>query len=234
MLRWISERKNTIFIVAGILLLFALIMIVSFQFFKPEEEEKPNIEKEPVVLPGDDEFELVNSSSMTVDEIWDLVEEKKDALRSLFYENVVYLPSSIAPDQFTSEDDEKSIIFAQSFLQSLNELVTDEIYQEVLSQMTLVKNGYYVANKKIFDKVYVDSAIAEVDITTSELRVAMASDEKISCNVTIMICEDGEDEEHCSYEKNIPFELVRVNDEWKISAFFRLEDASMFEVSSDV
>ncbi len=233
MLRWLSEKKNIIFVVIAIVLLLVLVLIVGVQFFK-EEEEVPHIEKEPVVLPGDDELEFANNSSMSAQEVWNLAEEKKEALRSLFYNTVVYTPSSVAPSEYTTEDDEKYAAFAENFFEKLNELVVDDIYNEVLSQMVKTSSGYYIANRGIFNRIYTESAIAESDITFSEFRLILANDEQINANVTIGVCEPDENEETCSYKFDVPFELRKINDVWKVNVFYRDAETSLFYVSSDI
>jgi len=212
-MKWF-ENKTWLWVCLGILLLFFVLM-VGFHFFRKEEVKQPEIEKDPVVLPGEDEMEFVNQSSLSVEEVWNLVNTKKEALRKLFYESEVYVPSEI-DSKYTSSDDERYVVFGSVFLKTLHDLVTDSIYTSILNEMTMIKEGYYLAGQDIFEEIYLDSAIADIDITTSSIQLISANDDYINASVKLSICED---DETCEDSVSVPFELQNVNHTWKISAF---------------
>lgn len=214
-MKWLMERKQFVLII-GVALLFLFVLMVGFHFFK-EEEVKPNISKDPVVLPEDDELEFSNESSLSGDEVWKLVEEKKEVLRSLFYESKVYEPHEIDATRYTISDNDHYVVFDQDFIKNLNQIVTEDIYNTILSELTVIKDQYYIAEKDIFNSVYLNSAIAEVDVLSSEIRLVMATDEFINANVSIQICE--EDDHTCNHDFNVPFELQKVGNDWKVSSF---------------
>ena len=54
-------EKNKVIVGIVVVILLCLVAAVGFQFFH-KEEEKPNIPKDPVVLPSEDEWEISNLS----------------------------------------------------------------------------------------------------------------------------------------------------------------------------
>lgn len=198
------------------LLLFS--MLVGFHFYD-EQEKAPEIEKNPVVLPGDDELEFVNSSSMSDEEVEKIVTNLKADLRKLFYETMIYDLKEIDPSR-TDEENETFVVFDEEFLQTLNLLVTDNIYYSIFNQMTLLTSDsdhtFYLADRDIFESIYLDSAIAEVGIISSNLRLVSASDNLISATVLISACDQNKD---CDKKASIPFELKNVNGTWKVNVF---------------
>lgn len=214
-MKWLLERKQ-IALIIGIALLFLFVLMVGFRFFH-EEEVKPNVSKDPVVLPEDDELEFSNESSLSGDEVWKLVEEKKESLRTLFYDSKVYEPHEIDATKYTISDNDHYVVFGQDFIKNLNQIVTEDIYNRILNELTVIKDQYYVAPKDIFDSIYLNSAIAEIDVLSSEIRLVIATDEFINANVSIQICE--EEDFTCNNDFNVPFELQKVGNDWKISSF---------------
>lgn len=204
-------------IVSLFLIILGFTLTMGFHFYN--EFTIADIPKEPVVLPSDDEMVFQNDSSLTNDEVWNLVNKKKEELRVLFYETSIYCPSDLDSTK-TKEDDDLYIAFDEKFLQNLNSLVSEDIYNEILSQMTKfhedVNHQFYLANKNIFESIYLDSSIAQVGITSSSLRLISANDSVINSSVTISACLENK---KCNEETNHPFELRFVNDSWKVSVF---------------
>lgn len=216
-MKWILDNKKEIMI-GSVTLLLLFVLTISFHFFKEEQVDK-NINKEPVVLPEVDDLEFANESSLSVDEIWDIVEEKKGALRNLFYDSKVYEPHEIDPLNYTVSDNERYVVFDGNFVKVLNELVTEEIYNKIINEFILIKDQFYIADSDIFDSIYLYSAIAEIEVISSETRLVIANDEVINASVLIQVCEDEDTE--CNDNFSVPFELTKVDNIWKISSFER-------------
>ena len=82
MKKWIYDNKNVLLIMVTSFFL-VLVFIVGIHFFQ-EIEKAPDISKEPIVLPDQDELEFSNDSSMSVEEIWNLVEAKRKRCINFF------------------------------------------------------------------------------------------------------------------------------------------------------
>lgn len=209
------EHKWALAIALAIILSFTMLM--SFHFFKEEEKLKHEA-KDPVVLPEDDELEFQNNSSISDEELFNIVSNKKNELRNLFYTASLYHVKEI-DSTVSDEENEKYILFDESFLAELSDLVIEPIYQNIFNQMSLFQqaNGhtFYLADRDIFESIYLDSAIAEVGILSSDLRLILANDETINASVIIRNCE----EDVCEYQNSVPFELTNVEGKWKVSAF---------------
>lgn len=214
-MKFLKNNKKNIIVVA-IILLLVFVLTIGFHFFK-EEDVIPDNSKNPVVLPDENELEFTNQSSFTVDDLWNLVDEKKNRLRALFYESHVYEPYEVDSTKYTLADNEKYVVFDKLFLEELHQLVTDEIYFKFFNQMTLLKDQYYVVEQDIFDVIYLNSAISEIDVLTSETRLIHATDDYINASVHIQICEE---EENCSEDFTVPFELNKIDNEWKVASFY--------------
>ena len=216
-MEWLNEKKLGIIVVVSILLVF--ILIVGVHFYKEFGKNVPS-DKEPVVLPDDNELEFTNESSMSVETIWKLVSDKRDALKKLFFESNVYLVSEIDSTKYTKEDDEIYVVFQDSFFKTLNELVTEDVYVSLFNRVTLLKqdrsHSYYVAKKNVFDDIYVDSAIAKLEAITEMQRVVIAKEDLITATISYDSCEN---DITCDKKTSYPFELTKINNEWKISAF---------------
>lgn len=204
-------------IVLGLLIILAFTLLIGFHFY--QEKTKVDVTKEPVVLPEDDELEFQNSSSLSNDEVWKLVQNVKEDLTHLFYDSSLYVPSDIDSSK-TEEDDSLYVVFDDEFLSTLNSLVVEDIYTNIFNKMVWLKSDqnhqFYLAEKNIFESIYLDSSIAEVGITTSSFRLISATDEQINASVTVKACKEEND---CSYETSFPFELSKIDDSWKVSAF---------------
>lgn len=204
-------------IVGCILIILGFTLVIGFHFY--QEKVTPDISKDPVVLPEEDELEFQNNSSMSNDEVWKLFFTKKENLRKLFFESSVYVPSDIDSSK-TEEDDALYVVFDETFLSTLNDLVCDDIYTNILNKMVLLKEDsehrFYLAEKDIFESIYLDSSIMEVGITSSKSRLIFANDEQINASVSMNACADEKD---CSQKTSYPFELRNVDGTWKISVF---------------
>lgn len=210
-------EKNKVLVGVVVVLLLCLVIAIGVRFFQ-KEEEKPNIPKDPVVLPEEDEWEVANTSSYSVEELWDLIQAKKTELRRLFYESKVYHISEIDSEHYNEEDDEKYVVFDSKFLEELNQIVSDELYTSFFNRMQRIKDSYYMAVQEDFSFVYFESAIAELRVDSSEVRLMSATDEFINASVTLNICESDGDSE-CNLVLQVPFELKRIGESWKVNKF---------------
>lgn len=209
--------NNKWLVIGALLLLFVFVILVSFHFFQKEEKGEETI-IDPIVFPSDDELEFINSTTLSKEELESIVKLKKEELQSLFYDSYVYKLQDIDKTK-TDEEDEKYTVFDEQFLEKLNKLVTEEIYSTVFNKMTLLKNDnnhtFYMMEKNAFDSIYLDSAIAKINVTSTSFRLISASDDKINASVTN--CKD----ENCNSYESYPLELVLMNDDWKINVFER-------------
>ncbi len=214
MKKWIYDNKNVLLIMVTSFFL-VVGFIVGIHFFQ-EIEKAPDISKEPIVLPDQDELEFSNDSSMSVEEIWNLVEAKKKALYQLFYDSKVYEPHEIDPKAYTVSDNDVYVVFDQDFIKRLNNLVTDSIYYSFFEKMTMIKEQFYIAEKDIFEDIYLNSVITEIDVLSSEVRLISANEEMINASVLLQMSNTENQESF-----HVPFELQKVDNNWKISAFLR-------------
>lgn len=199
-------------------ILFINLFLIGFQFYS--RIEIPDVLVDPIVLPDEEDLEFQNHSSMSDHEVNDLLRQKKDELRSLFYETNVYQLSDLDSTR-SMEDNEKYYVFDETFLRTLDDLVVESLYQMFYEQLTLLPTSdsahiYYISDRDIFDSVHFDSVVAEVGILSSQMRLILVTDEVINASVTISACENIKD---CSANRIVPFELRKVNGVWKVSAF---------------
>lgn len=208
----ILEKKWIIYITLGLLFLFTI--IISTRFFN-QQENLPEVSIDPIVLPSEEELLFTNNTDFTKEEILEIVMAKKNELRNLFYESNVYNLKDIDSSK-TDEENEKYTVFDEQFLKKLDSLVTEDIYYEIFNKMILLKNDhnhtFYMMEKNAFDSIYLESAIAEVDIKSNELRLIEANEDKINASVTLVLENDNQ-------KVSVPFELQKINNEWKVSVF---------------
>lgn len=215
LMKKLLEHKNIMIIGFFVILLFTL--LISLHFYH-EFEDLNSVEKNPVVLPDDEELSFQNTSSFSDQEIIQIVNNKRALLRNLFYESKVYPLKEIDPTK-TEEENEKFIVFDDSFIKQLNQLVDEDIFYELFNQMQLLKSEgnhtFYVADRDIFESIYLESAISEVDVHSFRVRVLFATDEQIKATVSMTLCV----EEKCDQDVVFPFELTKINGDFKVSSF---------------
>ncbi len=196
-----------------LIILFLFTILISFQFFQKEDQGK-EVLVDPIVLPNDEDLEFFNSSSFQLEELKAIVSQKKEELRALFYDSSIYQLIDIDSSK-TEEENKKYTVLDDTFLQRLNEIVTENIYSNIFNKMTLLKNDgnhtFYMMEKNSFDSIYLNSAIAQIDVDSESIRFISATDDKINASVTLY----RENELGDSY----PFELIREQEKWKINAF---------------
>lgn len=205
--------QNKWFICIFLIVIFVFTFLVSTHFFH-EKENKKEVVVDPVVLPGEDEFEFTNHSSLTDDEVRNLVTTKIEELQKLFYETSYYEVKAIDSTK-TEEENENYIAYDEQFLRRLDSLVTQSVYQSIFNKMTLLKNDvqhtYYQVEKTAFDFIYTDSSISKFEGFSSSIRLGFAEENKINASITIQNDSDA------SEQNTYPFELVLENGAWKVS-----------------
>jgi len=208
-MRKLMKNKKLIIVLSTILFFF--LFLISLHFYTGISENK-NISKDSVILPEEDEFQ--NHSSLSTSELEHLVDSKMMELKNLFYQSKVYELTEIDPTK-TQEDNEKFVVFDDIFLNTFSSLVVSDIYQSYSAQMTFLKEDskhqFFVADRNIFDSVYLDSAIANVDVKSNHYRLILADDSHIQASVTLVL--ENESEIH------IPFSLEKVESVWKVNQF---------------
>ena len=201
-----------IFIVVLVLLCFTL--LVSIHYY--QEDEKKEIEKNPVVLP--DVTEPVEPDlPYNESDVLNIVNNQKTALRNLFYNSTSYILTEVDSSRPES-DNALYFVFDEQFLAKLRDLVSDGVYASIYNNFEYLKQDvnhtFYLVKRSYFDDIYLNSAIAEVNISDSSIHINSVTEEMIDTNISLTSCES----ENCLYA-NVSFVLIKVNNSWIISNF---------------
>ncbi len=203
-----------------LIVLFVLVALTIFKFQKESEDVFEDYTNNP-----SEEIVFQNSSDMSEQEIRQLVEEKRNTLKS-FFENAKYYNISEVSSEYTKEDDEKYIVIDENFLNQFHTYVTDDVYGYYWDQLTeitpdqdvLLTSRIHRGPKTMFDSVYSDSAIAMINVNEEILELESATNEKIVSIINIRLCPDGEDA-ICSRNDHYRLILEKVENDWKIAEF---------------
>ena len=203
-----------------LIVLFVLVALTIFKFQKESEDVFEDYTNNP-----SEEIVFQNSSDMSEQEIRQLVEEKRNTLKS-FFENAKYYNISEVSSEYTKEDDEKYIVIDENFLNQFHTYVTDDVYGYYWDQVTeitpdqdvLLTSRIHRGPKTMFDSVYSDSAIAMINVNEEILELESATNEKIVSIINIRLCPDGEDA-ICSRNDHYRLILEKVENDWKIAEF---------------
>ena len=203
-----------------LIVLFVLVALTIFKFQKESEDVFEDYTNNP-----SEEIVFQNSSDMSEQEIRQLVEEKRNTLKS-FFENAKYYNISEVSSEYTKEDDEKYIVIDENFLNQFHTYVTDDVYGYYWDQLTeitpdqdvLLTSRIHRGPKTMFDSVYSDSAIAMINVNEEILELESATNEKIVSIINIRLCPDGEDA-ICSRNNHYRLILEKVENDWKIAEF---------------
>ena len=223
-------KKNWLRIgmVIGLVILFGILLVTVMSFKRDRENIDMNLDDSE-----QDTIVFQNNSSMTEQEIRELVEEKRITLKNFFENAQYYTPSEVSLDH-TQEDDAYYIVIGETFLNTLQQLLTETLYQSYFAQFQPVnKRGdinisenLYIGSKDIFENINLDSAIAMLDVSEELLILASATDDTIIGYENIRYCND---EGVCVRDENYSLNLKLENGEWKISNFtdrvFSLEES---------
>ena len=214
---WI--RIVLIIVVASLL---GLVLIVGMHFQETGNDviiEKDNHEDLT------NEIIFVNNSSMSEQDIRVLVEEKRTALKEFFREAKYYNISDVSSEH-TKEDNDKYIVVGESFLNTLKDLLSIDLYGDYWNEFTEIvpkatvdlKERVYKARKDLFDDLYSNSAIAMINLTEEILLLEKATDETITALINIKLCEEDSND-FCKRDEKYYFILDKVEDTWKIAEF---------------
>ena len=214
---WI--RIVLIIVVASLL---GLVLIVGMHFQETGNDviiEKDNHEDLT------NEIIFVNNSSLSEQDIRVLVEEKRTALKDFFREAKYYNISDVSSEH-TKEDNDKYIVVGESFLNTLKDLLSIDLYGDYWNEFTEIvpkatvdlKERVYKARKDLFDDLYSNSAIAMINLTEEILLLEKATDETITALINIKLCEEDSND-FCKRDEKYYFILDKVEDTWKITEF---------------
>lgn len=214
---WI--RIVLIIVVASLL---GLVLIVGMHFQETGNDviiEKDNHEDLT------NEIIFVNNSSLSEQDIRVLVEEKRTALKDFFREAKYYNISDVSSEH-TKEDNDKYIVVGESFLNTLKDLLSIDLYGDYWNEFTEIvpkatvdlKERVYKARKDLFDDLYSNSAIAMINLTEEILLLEKATDETITALINIKLCEEDSND-FCKRDEKYYFILDKVEDTWKIAEF---------------
>ncbi len=202
-------------------LLFVLVIVVVMNFIRTRQTYDLSPEE-----PQEEEIIFRNSSDMSEQEIRELVEERRMALKDFFKNAEFYLIGDVALD-YTEEDNEKYLVVNETFLNDLRGLLTLDAYNEYWNQFTeiepkkdvLLSSRIYMAPRDLFDSIYVTSAIPSYDVSEELLVLESATNDKIIARENIKLCdEDLICRRNDFYELN----LEKEDDTWKIDNFTTL------------
>lgn len=213
-------KKNwlKIGIVIGLVILFGVLLITVMSFRRDRENIDMNLDD-----PEEETIVFQNNSSMTEQEIRELVEEKRIDLKNFFENAQYYTPSEVSRDH-TPEDDAYYIVIDDTFLNALQNLLTETLYQSYFSQFQPVtkrediniSENLYIGSKEIFENINIDSAIAMLDVSEELLVLESATDEAINAYENIRYCND---EGVCVRDEFYHLNLQKENNKWKIANF---------------
>ena len=203
----------------GILVLFGLILLTTFNF----QNEHENITED---LTDNEPEEIVfqNSSDMSEADIRILVEEKRIALKQ-FFENAKYYNISEISSDYTKEDDEQYIVVDENFLNDFRALVTEDVYGRYWDELTeitpdkdvLLNSRVHRGPKDLFDSIASESAISLYNVNEEILILESATNDRIVARENIRLC--PEDTEICSRNDFYRLILEKEEDIWKIAEF---------------
>ena len=207
-------------IIPSILLVLAIIILgivisVVLQFnFKGE-----NIDLRDPGKPIEEKtYNLVNESLMTEEEINNIIESKRNDLID-FFDPIEYYKISDIDSSFTSLDDEKYMVLTNEFTDSLQKLVTLDLYSKLTTNFEFLKEEenttYYKVNKNEFTPLHTNSAIAVFNFLDKEIHPIYVNDEKIESIVRLKICDDVE-YNICRRDDEYKFNLVNEDNNWLI------------------
>ena len=191
-----TKRKWIIIgVTLGILVLFGLILLTTFNFQNDHEtitEDLTNNEPEEIVFQ--------NSSDMSEADIRILVEEKRIALKQ-FFENAKYYNISEISSDYTIEDNDQYIVVDENFLNEFRALVTEDVYGRYWDELTeitpdenvLLKSRVQRGRKDLFDSIASESAISLYNVNEEILILESATNDRIVARENIKLCpEDTE------------------------------------------
>lgn len=220
-------NKKEILKFVSFLAVFIALSIVIVRVFSFERTKDDVTIETPVIdntnKDKSNNIEFTNDSSMTEEEVRNLVESKREILKDFFLQTKYYSASEVSKD-FTSEEDNDYLVLDSKFFEGLQALVTEGVYNSYWDQFgavnkrndILVTEDLYIAKKGVFDDIYYESAIAINDVTEEKIVLKKATDEKIETYINIKYCPE---EESCPRNELYHFDLIKNDSDWLIADF---------------
>ncbi len=214
------KEWQKVLVIIGIAVLFGLIILTAYHFVR--EPENVNIDM-PQENPEKPTESFQNNSSLDEAYIREMAEEKRVQLRD-YLETFSTYKVSEAFDDYTVEDDEIYMGLGESYLNGLHDLVTDELYDSIFSELTegsvkatvALPEKIYVAKKDIFDIYYLSSAISLESYNQEELVLKKATDDKIEMVERLKYCREDMNDV-CMRDDEYPYVLELVEGDYKIA-----------------
>lgn len=215
-----KQRRNRIIIGILVVILFVVVLTVSFHFIR----ERENIH-EDLTNPDNNKGGVIsqNKSDYSDAELGDIASGLRDKLINAFYMTYYYEAKDVKPDL---DDETAALYFAydETILNLLQEILTEETYELLLTKFEFVKeeaeHKYYLVKKEFLDTISEDSSILTRNVETLELVLTNATNERIDIDVEMNFCaqENGAtSDEGCL--KVYQYVLLFENEEWRIKEF---------------
>ena len=173
--------------------------------------------------------EFKNISDLSEKELLDIADKKRDEVEDTLKGFKIFTLSSIS-DDYNENDDKELIGISDLFLDSLKDLVTDELYSKYTSDMIKVNikdnielkyddkilsevNEVYAIKKQIINEIFGNSAVAIDNVSSKDIKLETASNNEINGKVIIKFCDL---DNHCN-EGSFSYSLKKVDNQWKVS-----------------
>ena len=173
--------------------------------------------------------EFKNISDLSEKELLDIADKKRDEVEDTLKGFKMFTLSSIS-DDYNENDDKELIGISDLFLDSLKDLVTDELYSKYTSDMIKVNikdnielkyddkilsevNELYAIKKQIINEIFGNSAVAIDNVSSKDIKLETASNNEINGKVIIKFCDL---DNHCN-EGSFSYSLKKVDNQWKVS-----------------
>lgn len=205
--------KNIVFPII-VTVLLGTVLLMSMQFAKQSEkiDLTDNTQKEEPST----EQKLINESTMSSEEIIDLLTKKRTDFQTFLNEMQYFELEELGISE------ENMIGIDDTFLTKFRSYLTEDTYLKYLDNITFIKEEnnkqYYKVNRSIFENLYYESAIASLNTNNIEIIPVKATNDEITSIVKIQMCED---DEHflCPRDDAYRFIVKNIDGEWKIAEF---------------
>lgn len=215
------KKKYQTYIWIGILLFSAIIIFLTiFRYTGYKASTSDNDVKVS---------EFKNISDLSEKELLDIADKKRDEVEDTLKGFKMFTLSSIS-DDYNENDDKELIGISDLFLDSLKDLVTDELYSKYTSDMIKVNikdnielkyddkilsevNEVYAIKKQIINEIFGNSAVAIDNVSSKDIKLETASNNEINGKVIIKFCDL---DNHCN-EGSFSYSLKKVDNQWKVS-----------------
>lgn len=215
------KKKYQTYIWIGILLFSAIIIFLTIFRYTGY---KANTSNNDVKV-----SEFKNISDLSEKELLDIADKKRDEVEDTLKGFKMFTLSSIS-DDYNENDDKELIGISDLFLDSLKDLVTDELYSKYTSDMIKVNikdnielkyddkilsevNEVYAIKKQIINEIFGNSAVAIDNVSSKDIKLETASNNEINGKVIIKFCDL---DNHCN-EGSFSYSLKKVDNQWKVS-----------------